>query len=159
MKKLLLFFSLFFLLGFHGYESPDTHKQPYKSIQASFEWLLGSWKRINDKEGMQTYEYWEKLSETEFDGKGYTLKEGDTVWQERIKLMKREGSWKFEVTDPKSSETTIFGLTKIETNSFTCENLDNDFPKKIRYAKVEKGLNAVISGDGKVVLFEFMKLP
>ena len=83
----------------------------------------------------------------------------DTVWQETIRLIKSDDVWNFEVSQQDSKAPTIFKVTKIEMESFTCENKANEFPKKIRYAKVEKGLNAVISGDGKVVLFQFASTP
>jgi hypothetical protein len=159
MIKIPLLLVLCCLLGFFGISFSGIPNSEIHYGQASFEWLLGTWKRTNDKEGLQTYEHWKKISESEFLGKGYTMKEADTVWQEKIKLIRGEDSWNFEVHVKNSVDPTIFRLTKVETNSFTCENTDNDFPKKIRYAKVEKGLNAVISGDGKVVLFEFIRLP
>lgn len=159
MKKCLLFFVLYFLLA-SGSPEFDKNENPFVNTgQASFDWLIGSWKRTNDKEGMQTYEDWEKISESELRGKGYTLSQGDTVWQEQIRLLTLDGSWDFEVKGQKKAAPTVFRVTKLGPSSFTCENKDNDFPKKIRYAKVDKGLNAVISGDGKVVLFEFIKLP
>lgn len=122
-----------------------------------FDWLIGSWKRTNEAEDLQTYEHWKKVSDREFRAHGYTLKASDTVWQESIKLIKTEEQWNYIVQLQDAKPPTVFKVTKIEMTGFTCENLDNEFPKKVRYAKVQNGMNAVISGDGKVILFQFVK--
>ncbi len=157
MKKFLVFLSLFCFLGFADSNTYKTNTKASNFNDSNFDWLLGIWKKTNDKEGLQTFEHWEKINETELRGWGYTLKESDTIWQESIRLSKSKDLWNFEVSQQGTIEPTIFKVTKIEMESFTCENPDNEFPKKIRYAKVERGLNAVISGDGKVILFQFIK--
>ena len=159
MKYLLLYISLFCFLGFTDLNNFKDVSQDSNEVQVNFDWLLGNWKRTNDQEGLQTFEHWEKVNDTVLKGLGYILKESDTVWQESIRLIKSKDDWNFEVSDQDADEPTIFKVTKIEMESFTCENKANEFPKKIRYAKVEKGLNAVISGEGKVVLFQFTRLP
>jgi len=159
MKKLFFLLSLFCFLGFTDIYVYKTTTITSKLNNNNFNWLLGAWKRTNDAEGSQTYERWKKVNDTELSGFGYTLVSSDTVWQESIKLIKSDDIWNFEVSQQDSKEPTVFKVTKIEMESFTCENKANDFPKKIRYAKVEKGLNAVISGDGKVVLFQFARTP
>ena len=157
MNKLLILLSLFCFLGFTDINTFKTHRIESKAINSNFDWLLGTWKRTNEAEGSETYEYWKKINENELSGWGLTLKASDTIWQESIKLIKSEDTWNFEVLQQDAIKPTIFKVTKIEMESFTCENKANEFPKKIRYAKVEKGLNAVISGDGKVILFQFTK--
>lgn len=159
MKNLLLFISLCCFLGFSDLSSDKNAFPESNEDQVNFDWLLGSWKRTNDQEGSQTFEHWEKIDDAELKGGGYTLKALDTVWQESIRLIKSKDSWNFEVTGQDAVEPVIFKVTQIDMESFTCENKANEFPKKIRYAKVEKGLNAVISGDGKVVLFQFVRIP
>ena len=159
MKKIIYFLGVFCIFSF---TQPDklANSVTVTSDQVNtFDWLLGSWKRSNDQPGLQTFEHWEKINEEELLGSGFTLKESDTVWRESIRLRKTEDNWNFEVTGQGEEQPTVFKLTKIELESFTCENKANEFPKKIRYAKVEKGLNAVISGDGKVILSQFSKLP
>ncbi len=157
MKKFLVFLSLFCFLGFADMNTYKTNTKASNFIDSNFDWLLGTWKRTNGAEGSQTYEHWKKVNDTELRGSGYTLKESDTIWQESIRLRKSNDVWNYEVSQKDAMEPTIFKVTKIEMTSFTCENPDNEFPKKIRYTKVERGLNAVISGGGKVILFQFTK--
>ena len=116
-------------------------------------------KRTNEAEGLQTFEHWRKINDNKLVAIGFTLKESDTVWQESIKLIKTEDQWNYIVELQDAKTPTVFKVTKIEMASFTCENPDNEFPKKIRYTKVEKGINAVTSGDGKVILFQFVRTP
>lgn len=158
MKKLLVVISFFCFLGF---TEISNYKEGiiFNIDNANFDWLLGNWKRINEAEGLQTFEHWKQINDTEFRGLGYTLKASDTIWQESIKLIKLEEQWNYIVKLPNAKTPTIFKVTKIEAASFTCENPDNEFPKKIRYTKVEKGINAVTSGDGKVILFQFVSTP
>jgi len=159
MKKLLTVLSLFCFLGFTDINVYKANTGTSNPTNSNFDWLLGAWKRTNDAEGSQTYEHWKKVNDTELSGWGYTLKASDTVWQESIRLIKSKDNWNFEVLGQDDIGPTIFKVTKMEMESFTCENKANEFPKKIRYAKVEKGLNAVISGDGKVILFQFARTP
>lgn len=158
MKKLLFLLSLFCFFGFTDIITNKTDRIDF-NYNGSFDWLLGNWKRTNEAEGLQTFEHWKKINENEFNGHGFTLKASDTVWQESIKLIKIEKQWNYIVKLHDAKTSTIFKVTKIEMNSFTCENPDNEFPKKIRYTKVEKGINSVISGGGKVILFQFARTP
>jgi len=157
MKKLLFLISLLCFLGFTDIITNNINDVEFNNN--NFDWLIGNWQRTNDTEGLQTFEHWKKINESELKGFGYTLKAADTVWQESIKLIKTKDQWNFIVKGQDDEAPTIFKVTKIEMAAFTCENPDNEFPKKIRYTKVEKGLNAVISGDGKVILFQFTNVP
>lgn len=159
MKNILIGLAIFCVFGFTVHHQFQEDKMALVHQKTDFDWLLGSWIRTNEKEGLKTFEHWKQINDTEFKGIGYTLKEADTVWQESIKLIKIKEQWNFVVKGQDADAPTVFKVTKIEIASFTCENPDNEFPKKIRYTKVEKGLNAVISGDGKVILFQFASTP
>lgn len=129
-----------------------------KMSDANFSWLLGSWQRVNEKEDRQTYEHWEKASKDLYLGMGCTLKDGDTIWKEKLKLRKAGKNWNFEVKGKGETEHTVFVLTKLKKESFVCENPENEFPKMISYQKSTTGLSAIISGGGNDIVFEFKKL-
>lgn len=61
------------------------------------------------------------------------------------------GNWKRS----NDTEPTVFELTEIEQETFTCENEENEFPKKIKYSKSGKKLMAIISGEDMKIPFEF----
>lgn len=124
----------------------------------NFDWLAGQWVRINDSEGQTTYEFWEKKSEIEYAGLGFTMQQSDTIWKEHIYLREDDGNWLLEVRGMNDIESTIFQLTSLKENKFVVENKENEFPKKIEYRLVNNQIHAVISGGGPEILFEFEKL-
>ena len=128
------------------------------SQSADFSWLLGFWKRVNDKEGMQTYEHWKKIRRDLYKGHGCTIQKGDTVWQEAITLKKVQQGWHFEVQGKGESNPTIFKIKRIGDSEFSCENQENEFPKVIHYSASDSGLKAVISGGDRQVDFDFIKI-
>jgi len=159
MKAPLFFLIWFFTLGFPLVPMADQGRVMTKEEMANFDWLIGKWERTNNRPGNLTYEYWEKVDDSFYKGFGFTLKDLDTVWQERINLIKTKENWQYEVRGQNAKKPTIFKLTKIESFGFTSENKTNEFPKKIRYEKVEAGLRAIISGGGKQILFDFKTSP
>lgn len=155
MKYLFLVIMVSFCLS-----CQQKNKSNPKDIKASnftenFDWLLGNWKRSNDKEGKQTYENWIKLGEDSYQGLGYTMQKSDTIWKETIRLAHINNAWIFEVKGENDTEPTVFELTEIEQETFTCENEENEFPKKIKYSKSGKKLMAIISGEDMKIPFEF----
>lgn len=124
----------------------------------NFDWLLGNWKRNNEKEGKQTFENWVKLNEHTYEGLGFTMKENDTIWKETIRLVKASDSWDFEVKGKGEIKPTIFKVTAIKDLSFICENEENEFPKKIEYSKIENKLIATVSGGDMEIPFEFSRI-
>ena len=123
-----------------------------------FDWLLGKWKRLNEENGKETFENWNKISETEYSGIGYTMQNGDTIKQEKIRLTKTSGKWNLTVKVPEESESIIFnGISHNETE-FTCENNEIDFPNNIKYWKNGNRINAMVSGGKIEILFEFVKI-
>lgn len=154
MKKTALIIVVLFISSFTGFHQTTT----IENQSESFTWLLGSWQRVNDPPGKQTFEHWEKSSEHLYQGMGCTLKDGDTIWKETIKIAKVGKDWHFEVLGQKDAFPTVFKITEIANSGFTCENAENEFPKKIEYKLVESGLKARISGGGEKVDFDFRRI-
>lgn len=123
--------------------------------QENFDWLLGKWTRVNDKPGNATFENWSKKSSLEYIGLGCTLAEKDTVFKEHMRLYKNKSQWVFEVVGV-NPKPTNFLVTNISTDSFVCENPENDFPKKIKYFKQGKSLIAHISAETQKIEFQFI---
>lgn len=135
-----------------------NEKTEQNPAQNDFDFLLGNWERINDKEGKKTFEYWEKQSDTIYLGHSFTLLEKDTVWQEFVTLSPISGIWSYQVRLPDSNQSTNFKLTEKTSNSFVCENPENEFPNLINY-KVEKNTMHAEITDGKTTIeFKFEKL-
>jgi len=155
MKKILIL-----LIGILITSCNQTKKEKQKDEIKSenFDWLLGKWKRLNEEEGKETFENWNKINETEYSGIGFTMQNGDTIKQEKIRLTKTSGKWNLTVKVPEESESITFnGISHNETE-FTCENNEIDFPNKIKYWKNGNRINAMVSGGEMEIPFEFEKL-
>lgn len=134
--------------------SPSTSSTNEDKIE-NFDWLIGSWKRIDDKKGSKTYEYWTKENANLYIGMGCRLKNQDTTWQENVLLKKEADHWNFEVIGMGEKEATIFKVSDITKSSFICKNPQNEFPKVIEYTFASGNINAVISGGGPTIPFTF----
>ena len=138
-------------------ESKTQNNEISKSTE-SFDWLLGNWKRNNEKENRETFEIWKKKNNSEYYGIGFTLQNNDTIKQEKIKLTKLNNNWILEVKVPEETEFITFNLTSIGNKEFICENKEIDFPKKIKYWKNGAKINALVSGDEMEIPFEFERI-
>ena len=124
----------------------------------NLDWLLGKWKRNNEEQGKETFENWEKISNSEYSGIGFTMQNGDTVKQEKIKLIRQNGKWDLIVKVPQETKSITFKMTKLNKDSFTCENDSLDFPKIIKYWNDNGYLRALVSGNEVEIPFEFEKI-
>lgn len=146
--KLLLLFVFLFLSCKENKKEIILSKTP--------EWLIGSWIRTNENPNKQTFEEWEKISDKEYLGLGCTLEYSDTTFKENMRLVKLDNNWVLEVRGV-NENMTPFVITSLSDSSFTCENEQNEFPKKIKYSICNNLLEAVISADSIEVLFTFVK--
>ncbi len=124
----------------------------------NFDWLLGKWKRNNEEIGKETFEKWEKKSNTEYLGLGFTMQNGDTLKQEKIRLIKSNNNWYLKVQPQDEPEPITFKMTSFNEQEFICENKDLDFPNKIKYWKNKDKINASVSGEGMEIPFEFERI-
>ena len=93
-------------------ESKTQNNEISKSTE-NFDWLLGNWKRNNEKENRETFEIWKKKNNSEYYGIGFTLQNNDTIKQEKIKLTKLNNNWILEVKVPEETESITFNLTSM----------------------------------------------
>ena len=123
-----------------------------------FSWLIGNWKRTNDEAPEQTFENWKYITDTLYQGHGFSMVLKDTIWQETIVLVFEKNRWNFKVIGLKDVNSTIFELSEIDAHSFTCFNRQNDFPNYISYQLKGDSLKALIWGDSLEIPFNFVKL-
>jgi len=137
----------------------NIHKSENKKVSPeNFEWLIGNWQRTNEEPNIRTFEYWKKINDSEYIGLGLSLQDADTLFKENIKLIKSVSNWNLEVVTKEDASPTVFKVTKIDENGFTCENRLNEFPKIIHYFKNGDLLEAVISGDNQEIPFQFERV-
>ena len=139
-------------------ESINTETVELTAESNNFDWLLGEWERLNEEEGKKTFEKWEKISDAEYIGIGFTMQNGDTILQEKIQLIYTSEEWNLTVKVAQEMESVMFKMTNHSENEFTCENKRIDFPNKIRYWKNGNNINASVSNAEMEIQFEFGKL-
>jgi len=122
--------------------------------ETSLDWMLGSWELTNNSQGTKTYESWTKKSKDEYIGLGCTLKDKDTVFKESLSIIKINNIWNYKVVGVNDAPT-LFKFISNTTNSFTCENPQNEFPKKISYSFDGEHLKAIISDSTNEIPFLF----
>ncbi|PTR00847.1 hypothetical protein C8P68_10175 [Mucilaginibacter yixingensis] len=135
-----------------------SHAQTQKDF-GKLHWLAGTWQSTNNKPGEIDTETWQIASTTTMTGTGITLKGKDTVFVEHLQLVVNGNAIYYMARVGKSLKAVPFKLTQITADSFTCENPEHDFPKKITYQLEGNRIKAAISGDGKAINYEFVKLP
>ncbi|WP_410878051.1 DUF6265 family protein [Myroides sp. DW712] len=123
----------------------------------TFDWLLGNWRRTNDKAGRSTFESWSKIKDNQYDGIGYTLVQDDTLSKEHMKLQQINGKWSLIVKTADDAELVEFKMTELKENSFVCVNETHDFPTHIAYQLNGDKLQAKVSNKDMAIDFEFVK--
>jgi len=121
-------------------------------------WLEGTWIRMYAKPGRNSNERWIRISGTEWQGFGLSMKGQDTAVLEKLKLIIKDDSIYYVADVPENNQPVYFKLTEISENAYTCENVEHDFPKKIIYQRDGKKLKATISGNGTSIDYWFEKI-
>jgi len=122
--------------------------------QEEFAWLAGTWQ----EEGKQAFEVWKK--EKDFlSAESYRMKEGTKIVTEEIQFIKKGGDF-YYVPDVAGPQGPVeFKITSFDKNSFTAENPQHDFPKKIKYEKIDGNhLKASIGDATKTISYSFVKV-
>lgn len=93
--------------------------------------LIGKWK-VEDK---NTFENWEKVSDSYFTGKSYKLNKDQEQITETLEIVYQKGAYVYKATvgDQNQGKTILFKHNKSLNEMLSFENLDHDFPKKIQY--------------------------
>jgi len=148
-------------------EKSKTSDIAVKSTEVTdnFDWLLGDWKRSNEEAGKETFESWDKISKTEYVGSSFTMQKGDTIYQEKFRLVKSKNNWSFKIQLQGEVVPSSFKMTSFNGQEFICENKQLNFPNKkldspnkIKYWINGDKLNASVSGTNIKLQFEYLKL-
>ena len=120
-------------------------------------WLQGEWKRVNAKSGNNDHERWTLVSNTELNGWGVSMNGSDTSFAEKLTLLVKDNSIFYVADTPDNKDAVYFKLTRLTKNSFVCENPAHDFPRKIAYYHSGNTMKATISGNGKTIVYHFIR--
>lgn len=121
------------------------------------DFLIGTWKVENQNQ----YETWTKISKNELSGHSYNINDNQKKILETIAIKMIDDQMIYEATVPDQNEgqTIQFVLNPEIESSFSFENSDHDFPKKIQYRKISENEIAIrVSGDdGKGFSYRMIK--
>jgi hypothetical protein len=110
-------------------------------------WIIDRWETAVEE--TRSYEHWEKISDTLFEGSSETIKNGTSIFSEKLKIEKI-GEEIFYIADVKHNPAPVmFKLIYLSENEAVFENPEHGFPKKITYKNENGGLHAWIEGTGK----------
>lgn len=126
MEKLLLILPVLFVQAVvFAQHSPETFRQLDK--------LEGTW--VIKKGAATIVESWQKISENQYAGKSWIVKDGDSVLSETEILSFDDGviNYTSTVANQNQGKAVSFALTKAENNTYVFENPQHDFPKRIIY--------------------------
>lgn len=122
------------------------------------DWLLGRWARTGNNEQRQSFEVWQRTSPNTITGFGYTLKNGDTTFSEKLEITERDGQLFYIADVSGNSELVFFKFTQLSDTLFVCENQFHDFPKNIAYRRDSENLYAQIWDEKNRIDFSFEKV-
>lgn len=125
--------------------------------KSSFDWLGGTWERVNGDAETTTLESWKSAENDFLHGHAFSLKGRDTVYQERISIEKIGSSYYYIADVSHNVEPIKFEIVEIHPDHFIAVNPKHDFPKKIAYFFRQDTMVATISGDGRVIDYVFQK--
>ena len=109
-------------------------------------WIVDNW--VNAGGESVSYEHWNKVNDSLFEGGSETIKNGDTIFAEKLKIIK-EGNDIYYVADVKHNPAPVyFKLTEISEGKAVFENPEHDFPQKITYILENGTMQAFIEGPG-----------
>ena len=140
MRNFIILVALFFFFS--------CNYKPVNKEKPTF--LIGNWKRLNDKPNSQTYETWN----TNFTGMGYTKQGEKITFQETMSIVTINDTLHLKV-EGVNETPTLFKFTSQTDTSFVCENKANEFPKKIKYYLEDNQLKAIVSIDDFRIDFVF----
>jgi hypothetical protein len=117
-------------------------RQDFRKLNA----LTGVW-QMPQPPGL-LYEIWEQASDTLLLGRSFSVRNGDTIPQETVRLSWSLGRITYTptVAGQNGGLPVSFTLKSISDSGFLFENPAHDFPQLIRYMPSENILFAIVSG-------------
>ncbi len=148
-----------FLLIVITFFSSCNHKGENEKIKSA-QWLIGEWKNQSTEGTLN--ETWSKPNDSTLVAGSFFIKEKDTLHFENIALKEKEGELVYETTikGQNNDKPISFPLLSETENELVFENLQNDYPQKIKYQRNSKtAITISISGkQSKKAVSEHFKM-
>ena len=117
--------------------------------------LQGTWKMENQ----DIYEHWDQLNDSNLKGFSYKMKDGEIIVTEYLDISTHQNETIYTATviNQNKGQGVNFNLTNTDS-TFTFENPNHDFPKKIVYQKLSDTEIEVQVSDGAQKGFSYKML-
>lgn len=164
-KHLLYYiFATFLIIGCNQPVRKEEVKTEFSVKQnLEAEWLVGKWK-YEDESGM-LYEYWNRKNDTVFNGESYFIEKNDTIFFEYMRLTRSGDSLFYESfrEEKINSKIKLFRGRYISSEKLEVENLQQAFPRKIRYNVLNDTLmiieiSGIIDGSEEIQPYEMVRI-
>jgi hypothetical protein len=125
-------------------QNKNTDSNPFEKLS----WIVDRW--ISPLGESITYENWVRVDDTTFSGESHTIKDGDTVFTEQLKIEKIGDDIYYTAVVKHNPGPVHFKLVELGENKAVFENPKHDFPNRIIYMLKDDGtLYARIEGKNK----------
>lgn len=125
----------------NGQDSGDN-VQPEIALK-SLTWMEGNWS--SEENGKVTEEVWLAPRGGMMLAMNRVSKDSSSTF-EHLRIVEKNGKVAY-LASPGGAKPTPFALKEISNQKVVFENLDNDFPQRIIYSRVDQQLTARIEGD------------
>lgn len=130
-----------------------TRDRVEKKDFINFEWMTGKW--VQETDSTVTYEIWEDIDENILEGRSFTLKNGDTVFAEELRIIKMDHDYYYIAKPVNKSGPTMFKMELDSIRKVRFVNEKNDFPKCIQYRRRRDSMIADIGNIDKIITFKY----
>jgi len=113
-------------------------KNVTESPLEKLDWIIDRWIYTDSKE--ITYENWVKTNDSLYSGETYTVRDGDTVFNERLKIEKAGDDVLYTAIVKHNPGPVNFKLVELGDNKAVFENPEHDFPTRITYELRENSI-------------------
>jgi len=118
-----------FLLAISTLVSSCQMGEKNQEFRDQFRWLSGKW--LGQNGSVVLTEQW-RWNKTRFEGEGFEIEGGDTIFSEKIILQEIDGIPAYIVSIPIQGLVLYSGVTD-STNRWLFENKEHGFPSRIFY--------------------------
>jgi hypothetical protein len=125
---------------------------------SSLSWMIDNW--INEDSNGVTKEQWTKIDENKYEGKSFTIKDGDTVFSEELMLEKKGNDVYYTAVVKHNPAPVSFKMIEYSDKHAVFENQEHDFPQKISYKlQYDGSLLAWIEGKNSKGVYSKIEFP
>jgi len=118
-----------------------------KPAMEQISWMFDKW--VSSGRETTSYEEWTKVNDSLYEGASKTIKNGEIIFEERLKIFSDKGNIFYAAVVAHNPAPVYFKLISADSNTAVFENNEHDFPQKITYRIEEGNLHAFIEGPGK----------